>query len=149
MTLVRHYNDVVMGAIASQITSLTIVYSCLNSGADQRRHQSYASLAWSYIWLEIVLFSIIIAIVRACACWALFVVTLTNTVHLDIHIYIYICWNRAHMGRIKRKMMDSNLCWKMAFIPSQEKNPATRYIQYKIRIQRVNTFQNPYISLPD
>ena len=34
------------------------------------------------IWLEFGLFSTIIAIIRACACWALFVVTLTNTVHL-------------------------------------------------------------------
>ena len=44
---------------------------------------------WSYIWLEFGLFSTIITIIRACACWALFVVTLTNTVHL-IYIYIYI-----------------------------------------------------------
>ena len=36
----------------------------------------------------------------------------------------------------------------MAFISSQEKNPATRYIQYKIRIQSVNIFQNPYIHYP-
>ena len=43
---------------------------------------------WSYIWLEFGLFSTIIAIIRACVCWALFVVTLTNTVHL-IYIYIY------------------------------------------------------------
>ena len=34
-----------MGAMASQITSLTIVYSNVNSGADQRKHQSSASLA--------------------------------------------------------------------------------------------------------
>ena len=40
-----HYNDVVISAIASQITSLTIVYSPLYSGADQRKHQSSASLA--------------------------------------------------------------------------------------------------------
>ena len=33
--------------------------------------------------------STIIAIIRACACWALFVVTLTNTVHF-IYIYMYI-----------------------------------------------------------
>ena len=31
-----HYTDVIMGAIASQITSLTIVYSTVYSGADQR-----------------------------------------------------------------------------------------------------------------
>ena len=42
----EHYNDVIMGAMTSQITSLTIVYSTVNSGADQRKNQSYASLAF-------------------------------------------------------------------------------------------------------
>ena len=41
-----HYYDVIMGAIVSQITSLTIVYSLVYSGADQRKHQSSASLAF-------------------------------------------------------------------------------------------------------
>ena len=36
-----------MGAIASQITSLTIVYSTVYSDADQRKHQSPASLAFA------------------------------------------------------------------------------------------------------
>ena len=40
------YNDVIMGAIASQITSLTIVYSIVYSDADQRKHQSSGSLAF-------------------------------------------------------------------------------------------------------
>ena len=35
-----------MGAMASKITSLTIVYSIVNSGADQRKHQSSAPLAF-------------------------------------------------------------------------------------------------------
>ena len=35
-----------MGAIASQVTSLTIVYPTVNSYADQRKHQSSASLAF-------------------------------------------------------------------------------------------------------
>ena len=35
-----------MGAIASQITSLTIIYSTVYSDADQRKHQSSASLAF-------------------------------------------------------------------------------------------------------
>ena len=39
------YNNVIMGAMASQITSLTIVYSTVYSGADQRKHQSSASIA--------------------------------------------------------------------------------------------------------
>ena len=43
-----HYGDVIIGAIASQITSLTIVYSTVYSDADQRKHQSSASLA--FVW---------------------------------------------------------------------------------------------------
>ena len=41
-----HDNDVIMGAMESQIISLTIVYSTVYSGADQRKHQSFASLAF-------------------------------------------------------------------------------------------------------
>ena len=41
-----HYNDVKMVAMASQITSLTIVYSTVYSGTNQRKHQSSASLAF-------------------------------------------------------------------------------------------------------
>ena len=41
-----HYNDIIMSTIASQITSLTIVYSTVYSGADQRQHQSSASPAF-------------------------------------------------------------------------------------------------------
>ena len=37
-----------MGTIASQITSLTIVYSTVYSDVDQRKHQSSASLA--FVW---------------------------------------------------------------------------------------------------
>ena len=43
-----HYNDVTMGEMASQITSLTIVYSTVYLNADQRKHQSFASLA--FVW---------------------------------------------------------------------------------------------------
>ena len=35
-----------MGKIASQITSLTIVYSTVYSDTDERKHQSSASLAF-------------------------------------------------------------------------------------------------------
>ena len=42
----HHHNDVIMGAIASQITGLTIVYSTVYSDADQRKHQSSVSLAF-------------------------------------------------------------------------------------------------------
>ena len=52
-----HYNDVIIGAISSQITSRTIVYSTVSSDADERKHQSSASLAfvrgihrWPHKW---------------------------------------------------------------------------------------------------
>ena len=41
-----HYCDVILGVMASQITSRTIVYSIAHSGADRRKHQSSASLAF-------------------------------------------------------------------------------------------------------
>ena len=41
-----HDDDVIMGAIASLITSFKIVYSTVYSDADQRKHQSSASLAF-------------------------------------------------------------------------------------------------------
>ena len=43
-----HYIDVTMTTIASQITSLTVVYSTVYSDADQGKHQSSASL--SFVW---------------------------------------------------------------------------------------------------
>ena len=42
----EHYSNVIMSVIASQIISLTIVYWIVYSGADQRKHQSSASLAF-------------------------------------------------------------------------------------------------------
>ena len=41
-----YYSDVIMTTISSQITSLRTVYSSIYSDADQRKHQSSASLAF-------------------------------------------------------------------------------------------------------
>ena len=46
--LVIHYNDVIMGTMVSQSTSLTSVYPIVYSDADQRKHQSSVSLA--FVW---------------------------------------------------------------------------------------------------
>ena len=43
---ITHYRDVIMSTLVSQITSLTVVYSTVYSGADQRKHQSPVSLAF-------------------------------------------------------------------------------------------------------
>ena len=44
--LALHYNDVILSAMASQITSLTIVYSTVYSRRRSKKHQSSASLAF-------------------------------------------------------------------------------------------------------
>ena len=43
---VLHCNAVIMSVMASQITSLTIVYSSVYAGANQRKHESSTSLAF-------------------------------------------------------------------------------------------------------
>ena len=43
-----HYNDIIMGLMASQINSLMIVYSIVYSDTDERKYQSSASLA--FVW---------------------------------------------------------------------------------------------------
>ena len=43
----NHFTDVIMSAMASQITSISIVCSTVGPGADQREHQSPASLAFA------------------------------------------------------------------------------------------------------
>ena len=45
---ISHYNDVIMGVIASEITSLTIVFSTVYLDTDQIKHSSSASLA--FVW---------------------------------------------------------------------------------------------------
>ena len=47
-----HCSDVITGTMASQITSLTVVYSTVYSGTDQRKHQSSASPGFTgYRWI--------------------------------------------------------------------------------------------------
>ena len=46
LLITAHYSDVIMSAMASHITRITIVYSTVYSGADQRKHQSSALLAF-------------------------------------------------------------------------------------------------------
>ena len=43
-----HYDDVIMTMLASQITSLMVVYSIVYLSVNQRKHQSSASLA--FVW---------------------------------------------------------------------------------------------------
>ena len=45
-SVIKHYSDVIMGVMVSQITGVTIVYLIVCSGEDQRKHQSSASLVF-------------------------------------------------------------------------------------------------------
>ena len=42
----NHYSGVIMGTVVSEITSLIVVYSTVYPTADQRKHQSNASLVF-------------------------------------------------------------------------------------------------------
>ena len=46
LIILEHYNDVIMSAMVSQITSRTIVYPSVYLGVDQNKHQSSASLVF-------------------------------------------------------------------------------------------------------
>ena len=46
MVLTMHYTDIIISAMASQITGVLIVCSSVSSGGDQRIHQRSASLAF-------------------------------------------------------------------------------------------------------
>ena len=48
LNILSHYIDVIMTTMASQITSLTVVYSTVYSDADERKHQSSTLLA--FVW---------------------------------------------------------------------------------------------------
>ena len=50
--LVAHYSDLIMNAMASQITGISIVCSTLCSGTDQRIYQS--SVSWAFVrWIPL------------------------------------------------------------------------------------------------
>ena len=42
----KHYSDVIMSTMESQITGASMVCSIVCSGADQRKHQNSVSLAF-------------------------------------------------------------------------------------------------------
>ena len=43
--VIIHYSHVIRSKMASQITGISVVYSTVSSGVDQRKHQSSVSLA--------------------------------------------------------------------------------------------------------
>ena len=101
------FMDVIKTPIARQSKIVYIQNGCLHvvkAALTCVVHKVIFSTAWRLVfWLHPwnhgrkklfeFDFSTTVVIIRACACWALFVATLTNTVHLiyDIYIFIYGC----------------------------------------------------------
>ena len=90
-----HYNDVTMSTMASQITSLTIVYSTVYSGADQRKHRSSTSLAF----------------VRGIHRWP------ANSPHREI---VSIWWRHHVLHRIEGRAMAVKLLWMPQYLTSKK-----------------------------
>ena len=102
-----------MGAMTSQITSLTIVYSTVYSGADQRKRQSSASLAfvrginrgpvnsphkWPVTRKMLPFYDVIMF--KRFVYWKLYSPDI-----LVSHIYIYICIYYTHIIFNKLRML--------------------------------------------
>ena len=49
MVHTNNYSDVIIGVMASQITGVSIVYSTVCSGTDNRKHQSSAARAFARV----------------------------------------------------------------------------------------------------
>ena len=109
-----HYGDVIMGAIASQITSLTIVYSTIYSDADKRKHQSSASLA--FVW------GIHRGLVNSPHKWPVtrkmfpFDDVITDTTELILEYRVHISWNFLHMTNLVHKQRCYTLLSKLVYV---------------------------------
>ena len=113
---INHYNDVIMITMASQITSLKIVYSIVYSGADQRKHQSSASLAfvpgihrgpvnsqhkWPVTWKMFPFDDVIMY-------WCIYMLSRVNPTFW----YLLIFLNRHHEHSKYRNILSANVEWR-------------------------------------
>ena len=97
-----HYDEVIMAAMASQIISLTIIYSTVYSDADQRKHQSSASLAFvremhrgpvnsPHKWPVTRKMSLFGDVIMKCLVAVAHMVYMALNVGRVIYVYVYAC----------------------------------------------------------
>ena len=91
----KHYSDVIMSAMASEITRRTIVYWTVYSGADQRKHQSSTSLAF----------------VRGIHRWPAQKMFPFDVIMLCIRYIASLWFNKQWSREIKRSKTHQYLCW--------------------------------------
>ena len=98
----HHYNGVILSAMVSQIAGVSIVCSIVCSGADQRKQQSSASLA--FVW-EIHKWPVVSpqkgSVTRKMFPFNLFVSLLSNFWHSFFHLHLlyqpYVCSLTLHL----------------------------------------------------
>ena len=107
-----HYNDVIMGTIASQITSLAIVYSTIYLGADQRKasNAQNVSIWWRH---HIVTVSKIYAYHKDHLRVVILFVSVHNDVLITLNMHMYDMDERLGITRLSQwgrdKMADISL----------------------------------------
>ena len=92
-----HYNDVLTNEMASQITSLAIVYSTIYSGADQRKHQNSAS--WKiFPFDDVIMFAMMTELLNG-----------ISVIRVMPQLYMYCCRNWSGFFFIRPWRVGVNL----------------------------------------
>ena len=120
-----------MGTVTSQITSPTIVHSTVYSGADQRKHQSSASLA--FVW------GIHRGPVNSPHKWPV----TRKMLQFDDVIMNYICDDRGDFGVMNNDNINfrqwlhhgrpsANRLWKKLTLFERVRRPEQTYLKYTL-----------------
>ena len=127
-----------MGAIASQITSLTIVYSTVYSDADQRIHQSSASLAfvwgihrgpvnsphkWPVTRKMFPFDDVIMTIPESAAC--------RNCV---VHRYVVLNWTTLHRCSVEQYLVTM---WRLLATTHRDSDNPERCVYYDVTMDTI------------
>ena len=97
-----HYSDIIMGATASQITSLVIVYSTVYSDADQRNSPRKGPVTRKYFHL----------MTSSCDCFYVFCCTWTLTIGIfpSFRKMLMMCWLTVFILKYFFALI-SGACW--------------------------------------
>ena len=153
------YSDVMMGAMASQITSVSIVYSTVCSSADRRKHQSSASLAFvrgihrgpvnsPHIWPTMIIATS--AMIMAIAIEMIILINTMPSMNItfclkDSAQCLFLCgicaWN-AQLKFWKRWSLYSSKSPERHIRRAPCRGPLSRYV--KLRVAHAPEFREPF-----
>ena len=129
LCMMFHYRDVIMDTMASQITSLTMVYSTVNSGTYQRKHPNSASLAfvrwihrgpvnsphkWPVTWKMFSFDDVIMYLQPGHQLWRIVMMTSSNGIFFALLALCVgnspVSVNSPHKGQWRGALMFSFIC---------------------------------------